>query len=278
MYYATCRNGERARHSQRKPSPSKREDVIHKLNQSKYYDFIQHAPKGLVALVVFVDSYKQEESRNLIHSFWMVAQRFLSHRTRMCFVCYRTHGLWLSRVLQESGELTSRKIDARLGGCFSGEVVTILAAFGAKKRFCLFPDSLRSHSSSPSVPNGSAKHSQRSPAGPRGNHHSDVSQPSVEQRSVGQVLGSALGFDDAEANTASAVKSTTQQPAEASSQSDHNSEVSETIASCHDATELLHDHHRVKSRLSAWRLETWLERLVDGTLKRYSVDSWPEWS
>lgn len=117
----------------------------------------------------------------------------------------------------------------------SSQLVFVLALFGAKKQFAIFPETSKPH---PAVASDS-------------NCHSTVDNTS--DNVIDTVLNS-FGFNE----------------------EDPDSNVRSENSQDGEQTEVSTDQQRRDRELDA-ALRVWMERLEDGSLKRYSVDHWPQW-
>jgi hypothetical protein len=150
-----------------------------------------------------------------------------------------------------------KKRDSRVKMTLSGKGVTVLAIIGAKKQLSIFPETLNA------------------------GHHRNGAVVGV-RRSVGQILGNSLGFDDENEDDGEQ----SQSQAQPSSQDDR-------ISECTGQMEGAPTNHKntvaaaASSASSAdgsdprlvqiERLGIWMERFFDGSLQRYRVKEWPDW-
>ena len=224
-----------------------------------------------MALTVLVNGHKQEEAMQMIHAFWRIVGRYHGFRLQAFYLCYSTHKHWLDGILKQCEDMEPEEINARLTGCYSNKVATILALIGARKQLCIFPEVLYDLDR---VPNGSVK---------KNNAHE--SQSSVV--SGGHSIGSALGFDsdDTSKHCANETQKKLIQDNGATSQ-----DPGDRLQSRERREQWTNNKHTTTSEYKdgcnqldsnveqiSKRLGMWMDRLVDGSLRRYDVDAWPNW-
>ena len=227
---------------------------------------IQYAPKGTVALTILVNGHKQEEAMQMIHAFWRIVGRYHGLRLQAFYLCYASHKRWLDEILEHCKDMEPEEMNARLSGCYGDRVATILALIGTRKQLCIFPEILYNLDS---APNGSVK---------KNNAHEG-------QSSVGQSIGSALGFDSEDTTEHCATES--QQLIQDDSETSHDPggrlqsrERREKWTNHTTTSEYKDGGNQLDSKVEqiSKRLGMWMDKLVDGSLRRYNVDAWPNWS
>ena len=139
----------------------------------------------VVTVVLLVNTHKRSEMRELINNF-KKAVRHLGTRVNLCSLCYKTHKWWLRDVLKQCSGMDREEAKARVSACYSGEVVTVLALFGAGMQLCIFPEYV-------SVNGVRATDEKRKAIQKR---KRAVNEAPVRQKPVGKVLEDTLGFGD----------------------------------------------------------------------------------
>ena len=234
-----------------------------RLDRTRYAEFIQYPPKGTVALTILVNGHKQEEAMQMIHAFWRIVGRYHGLRLQAFYLCYASHKHWLDEILEHCEDMEPEETNTRLTGCYGDKVATILALIGTRKQLCIFPEILHNLDS---VRNGSVK-----------NNNAQESQSSVGR---GQSIGNALGFDSEDCATESQQliqdDSATSQDPRGGLQSHERREKwtnHTTTSEYKDGGNQLDSNVEQISK----RLGMWMDKLVDGSLRRYNVDAWPNW-
>ena len=213
----------------------------------------------------------------------------------MCYICYRGRAHWLGGLLKCCAQLPPSEVEARVGCCASGQVATIVALFGSRKQLSIFPESIATLSKSTTsvMANGTVE----TPL------HKQERIRDTSQKSVGHVLGNTLGFDEPDEETEAekeirySFKQTHKDEVKRdSSLGGDNSPGSETkqvestcTSTCRKAQSAA-EYQSSASTVSggvgsvdprvlqlSGQLEVWMERLADGSLRRYTVEVWPEW-
>lgn len=155
-------------------------------------------------------------------------------------------------------QLDSEEVEFREKGCVSGGVATAMLLFGAKKRFVLFPEKFE-------VVQELCGRGERIGGGERGVSSENLSTgQSLRRRQVGEVLGTALGYETSD-----------EEDSDSNSKDEHPSPVNSTYK--------LHPHtgdglYMELTEQVCGSFENWCERLGDGSLRRYSVEVWPQWT
>ena len=149
--------------------------------------------------------------------------------------------------------MSDEERESRVRMTLSGKCATVLAIIGSKKQLAIFPE----------MPDGC--HRNGAVVGAR--------------RSVGQILGNSLGFDDDNEVDG-------EQP-----QNQAQTSSSATISECTGQIEGTPTNNKNTAAASGSsradgsdpkveqikQLGMWMERFFDGSLKRYRVKEWPDW-
>ena len=187
-------------------------------------------------------------------------ESYTTSHIKVCFLCYRAYPEILGSILSRCEDISDEERDSRVKMTLSGKGVTVLAVIGAKKQLSIFPETLDA-----------------------GRHRNGAVVGAGVRRSVGQILGNSLGFDDD--NEGDGEQSENQ--AQPSSQGDRISECTgqmegaptnhkDTVAA---AASSASGGDGSDSRLvQIKRLGMWMERFFDGSLHRYRVKEWPDWN
>ncbi len=243
------------------------------MKRERYCEMVTDSPKGVITLVLMVDSRGDESrTRQLKEAFCVAAHYWQRARVNLCYLCHRSNPWWIPELMKQctnggsgsdgslslGGESTSSWIDA----CHSGKAVTVVAIFGAKKQFCIFPEM---ESLAVEV-NAGHETVARETQGDGPPH----------QNTVGEILGSTLGFDAEDDATkpcnSDLITDWTAVPSDLEPQS--SAVDSERSPMC--SSESNNTHTQDVGTFSK-KFKLWLDRLADGSLRRYQVDSWPEW-
>jgi hypothetical protein len=220
-------------------------------------DLVQDAPKGQLSVILLLNTHDSTHSRPLAQSFWRIMESYTTSHVKACFLCYRAYPEILGSILSRCEDMSDEERDTRVKMTLSGKGVTILAIIGAKKQLSIFPETL-----------DAGGHRNGAVVGVR--------------RSVGQILGNSLGFDDDNEDDGEQ----SQNQAQPSSQDDR---ISECTGQMEDAP-TNHKNTVAAAASSAnradgsdprliqmKRLGMWMERFFDGSLQRYRVREWPDW-
>lgn len=210
---------------------------------------VTDAPRGLITLVLMVDDRGNEvRTRRLKEAFCTAVYNWQRSSVQLCYLCHRSNPWWLpglvehcissssERILKLGDEVTAGWVEA----CHSGKVVTVLAVFGARRQFSVFPEQT----------------SQFESSGGRQTAACETKGEATPPRSsVGEVLGSTLGLDT----------------------EDDSPDSSETSTGMPFDNRSIHTDEDKDVSVFKENFTLWLGRLADGSLKRYQVDTWPEW-
>ena len=222
-----------------------------------------------MALTILVNGHKQEEAMQMIHAFWRIVGRYHGLRLQAFYLCYASHKRWLDKILEHCEDMEPEETNARLTGCYGDRVATLLALIGTRKQLCIFPEILHNLDS---VPNGAVK-----------KNDAHESQSSVGR---GHSIGSALGFDSEETTEHCDTESqqliqndreTSQDPG--GRLQSHERREKWTNNNHTTTSEYKEGGDQLDSKVEqiSKRLGIWMDKLVDGSLRRYNVDAWPNW-
>ncbi len=145
---------------------------------------------------------------------------------------------FLRSLLDKCEGIDKEEVKLRVCGCESRRVTTVIGLVGSKSHLLLYPQTLDFNSD----------HSERDYNGKVRSRGNKIKTPSV---STGEVLGSALGYE--------------------SDNTSEDTESSEVTGDEHREGDCLIDQIRLT-------FGNWLERLADGSLKRWTLSEWPEWT
>ena len=188
--------------------------------------------------------------------------------------------------------MSEREKNVRVEAMLSGTCATVVAIIGSKKQLSIFPHKLHDN-----------RHQNGTVAELGGSGGvNNVGSGKNHGKSVGEVLGSSLGFEDdpeEDDDDDSRHDCESEQPQKhqtlSSSGSDRsdrsnnserirNSQVSTSDSD--DTTTTTSDNSRRENGASLGgdtrleqmkQLEMWMEMFCDGSLKRFRVKDWPEW-
>ena len=266
------------------------------MDRERYDDIIHNSPRGLVTIVLLVNSHKRDKMKEVTNAFWTAFQGYMNLRINVCYLCYKTNKRWFGDILSHCCGMDPKEADARLSACYNGRVATVLCMLGAKKQLCIFQESVSACNGVTTTREAVEKSSRK---------ERTVNGVGVMQQSVGKVLGDALGFEQEDShsqavgsgdnehlrqghthqNSAKTETNSVPESEVKAAGSDSSSEASE-VGSLGNAGDEEGERCQGMSRSGSQadslralsrRLEVWLERLADGSLKRYEVDMWPDW-
>ncbi len=248
---------------------------ISRMNQERYLEIVADSQRGTITLVLMVDSCDNETRTMELKTAFSTAAHRWSPRVKLRYLCYRSHSWWIPELVKHcvhdssANDSTAVRLgreaaSAWIDACHTGEVVTVLALFGAKRQFCAFPE------------NGILESPKlESSAGPQ-----TKMETSTHKSSVGGILGNTLGFEteDNDANAGSSNVATSRRE-RLSDLEPRPMTVDETGGESCSTKTRNNSTHRHDSEIEGFtrRFRLWLDRLADGSLKRYQVDVWPEW-
>ena len=205
-------------------------------------------------MVMLLNTHDSTHSRPLAQSFWRITESYATLHVKVCFLCYRAYPKILGSILSQCEDMSDEERDSRVKMTLSGKCATVLAIIGSKKQLSIFPETL-----------DAGRHRNGAVVGGR--------------RSVGQILGNSLGFDDDNEEDGEQSQNQAQ-----SSQGDRISECTgqiEGVPTNHKNTAAASSASRADGsdpRLEQIKqLGMWMERFFDGSLKRYRVQDWPDW-
>ena len=227
-------------------SPQKRKSPVHYLETNTYEQLVQKAPKGQLSVVLLLDTHDPTRSKPLAQHFWKIMEGYVasSSSVKPCFLCYRAYPYLLGRILSQCEDITVQERDSRVKLTLSGKCATVLVIIGSKKQLSIFPEAHDGcHDMNGAVGGGE----------------------DLRRRTVGQILGSSLGFDDNEDGKSEQSYTETR----FCSQTFNSSNVAGSTKSGDDSCD--HRLEQIK------QFEMWMERFFDGSLRRYRVQDWPEW-
>ena len=216
------------------------------MDRTRYAEFVQNAPKGLLALTILVNGHKQEEAMQMIHAFWRIIGRYHGLKWQVFYVCYTTHKHWLEGILKHCEDMELEEVNARLAGCYGERVATVLALFGTRRQLCIFPEIIKG---ADRMQIGSvAEYDVDEKLSPDG--------PPVYDKT--HSVGSALGFDSEDT-------------------AEHSTERQQKDTTSEQAKSKIHSHLDNRVEQISETFGMWMEKLADGSLRRYHVDNWPHW-
>lgn len=220
-------------HSQRSGQAyleGQRDSTILSLDEGSYSELVEKAPKGSIALVLLIDSEDSKRALVLRQLFVAALGKYRWGNVTPCSLSVSTYSTWFGELVGSCLRLDSEVAEALRSRCLQGEVAIVLACFGVKRQFCVFPDDVMIL-----VRSGMSV------------------APSTRQS---YEIEDTLGLSDGQESSNGIAPSISSR--------------CETMSGCGDGRSQL----QLEDNLLLG-LDTWLERLVDGTLKRHSVESWP---
>ena len=245
-----CRDPLPARRTRERQTPDRASNgsagvTLLRMDKTRYAEFVQNAPKGLLALTILVNGHKQEEAMQMIHAFWKIVGRYHGLKLQVFYVCYSTHKHWLEGILKHCEDMELEDVNARLAGCYGDKVATVLALIGTRRQLCVFPEIIKKDADRVRI--GSvAEDDVQEKLSPDGPHVADGEHS----------VGGALGFDSEDTIEHSKSQNTASEKAK---------------------TKI---HSRLDNRVEqiSETFGMWMEKLADGSLRRYNVDDWPHWA
>lgn len=251
------------------------------MTERSYLESVVQAERGHLALLLLLNAPTQEEAKKTVVSAWGTIQGFGSAKRSVFFHHFAERRQWVESLLGH-GSSSATGGEAWISGVMaSGEsLVSVIAIFGARKQFCVFPDL------DVQTPKRARPHS-----GLLGSEtlHSNglLDQQQEEAESVSFVLGAVLGLGPDESGSESSSMS---EPACDGEEHAKTQDKQWDEGSGRDCSSNFAGHHhddqtevdnsglvRRRSCLVPASLDMWMERLADGSLLRYSVDRWPKW-
>ena len=184
-------------------------------------------------------------------------ENYASSNVKVCFLCYRAYPEILGSILCQCEDMNDEEKDKRVKMTLTGKCATILAIIGSKKQLSLFPETLDA-----------------------GRHRNGAV---VGGRSVGQVLGNSLGFDDDNEEDEEEQSHDQNQAQQQSQTSKHTDQIESAPANHKNTAAAAASSSNSRAESTDPRLEQikqlgmWVERFFDGSLKRYRVKDWPDW-
>lgn len=228
----------------------------------------------MCTLVLLVDQVSQQKGEELIRAYGSVLSRFRYRNLRPLFLCHRLNSGWFGRLLGACPDLSPDEAELRVRGCENEGVATAVLLLGAKKQLVLFPNKFEAvrglcERGGGRVGRGGAW-SERE-GGLSGGE-------SLRQRDVGEVLGNTLGYessdDDEEEREGGSTESEGEGAGPGRSSRSHHAPYSNSTHTAHsDGERYLELVRQVQEGF-----QHWCERLADGSLRRYRVQAWPEWT
>ena len=201
-----------------------------------------HTPvKGLVTLIVF------SEGEEPLGAFEGVLQKHnYSNLKSFHMNCHGRQGAWLERIMSCCLRLDEEEVGVRVRGCKTRCVATAVCLIGSRRQVILFPSEF-----------------ELVCALMRGRGRREAGGRVVPKGSVGRRLGSTLGYETE--------SSEDEKEDHLCVDKDHSHRLHPPDSvDEYDRSALV---HQVTSGFV-----TWLERLADGSLSRYSIEEWPEWT
>ena len=282
-------------HRQAKPQPKANTLRIPSLTSELYQKYIEQAPKGVVTVVLLTGSHNVTE---ILRAFAEVVKVHRSSRMRFFCASYATYCHWFEEVLRGSS-MESIEREKRNKVC-SEELFAVLGLFGSRKQFVIFPEMMDSAGGNPHGPscNGHGRKleyktgSEWSHAAAmaldslgfeddddyegEGTHHVRKRKPSSLKELLDERKFSGIREEEEVENSHRNVQAQTVpvgMEGSANPSDDDSGGGEEGVrvggrgvaVGCGDHVRWLREG-----------LGVWLERLEDGSLKRYSVDHWPE--
>ena len=276
---------------------------IYPLNRQNYSKLVKEPTRGVVSLVLLVDT-AHDVGREVLAEFAKVLKKYPFRNLELFYLCYRTNCNWLGHVIGVCPQLRKDEIELRVKGCVVGRVATAVCLIGAKKQILLFPEKLEtvlelysngkegrtccrdplSREKKEESGEGSLKREEevRSRVEEEGSLEGTVEDEcdrTLNQRdfgvlvserarnhsrpnNVGETLGKSLGYE-------------TSSDEEGRGDRENKSQFSTEKYSDEspDPAGSLGPVVQVGERFS-----NWMERLADGSLTRYSVEAWPDWT
>ena len=132
---------------------------IYYLDEVNYSKLIQSAPEHQLTLVLLLDTYQQNRSKQIAQCFWIVVEQILTKNAHMkvCFLCYRAHPEWLRDVLSQCEGMNTLERATCIEKTLTGQFVTILAIYGSKKILSIFTEIVDSLQEDEAMTNSNAR-------------------------------------------------------------------------------------------------------------------------
>ena len=218
-------------------------------------------------MVLLLNTHDQARSKPIAQCFWRIMEGYITSHVRVCFLCYRAYPQWLGNILSQCEAMNEREKDARIKMTLAGRCATVLAIIGSKKQLSIFPEPFD------------------------GCHGNRAVSSNGKVRTVGQILGNSLGFEDHEEDDCEQSRnhahfsnakpiptsSSSGDGHDSSSHGQRNGQVQGVSMSASSGTIDSGDHGHDPRVEQIKQLDVWMERLFDGSLKRFRVHEWPEW-
>lgn len=258
---------------------------MYKMTERSYQQSVVQAERGHLALLLLLNAATQEEERKTVVGAWAAIRGFAGAKRSVFFHHLAERRQWVESLLSRCGcgsvaSGASGGSEAWVGRvAASGQpLASVIAIFGARKQFCVFPDLDVQTTPEEARPRSSL------PGSETRDSNGVLRQEEVE--SVGSVLGAVLGLgpDDSgsESGGGESASGEGEEPAKAQGRQQEEGSGSDEgdCGSGHhrgDKAEVNGGPTHRKVCLVPASFGMWLERLADGSLLRHSVDDWPKW-
>ena len=278
------------------------DDALHirYLNSKSYTNYVLNPEKGIVTMILLVDN-TTNHGQHLLKTYGKVLSKHRYGNLHLFFLCYHKNRAWFEELLARTSTLERQEAEWRLKGCVSGRVATAMLLFGAKKQLVLFPDDFEVVRQL-CVGGGEG-------GGREGDTDDDVlrqdrsisknslssakTRAKNSNKTVGNILGSTLGYESSDENTESdSFEDGDDHLSEERGLSESSREGSPTHGNAvrhrhsRPASNRTHQPHPLSAEECHSSLveqvcggfENWCDRLADGSLRRHSVEAWPDWT
>lgn len=207
--------------------------------------------KGLISLVVFA------EGADVLGAFDDTLRKHRYSNLKSFFLNYHSHGDWLGVILSRCLELDAEEVKVRVHACKTGGVATAICLIGSRKQVFLFPSKYELVCALMKERIGGRREKKEGGT----------------KSTVGQRLGTTLGYET-----------------DSSEEDEKGSSEEDEKENGHFATSS-YMQHQVNDESGGVECDrgalvhqvvcgfgNWLERLADGSLRRYRMQEWPDWT
>ena len=203
-----------------------------------YTGMVQTPVQGLLTLVVFA------EGEEILDTFERILRQHRYSNLKTFYLNCRSHGDWLGMILRHCVNLDAEEVAVRVRACKSGCVATAVCLIGSRHQALLFPSKYEMVCALMCKKGGQKRRVSGA-------------------KSVGQKLGSTLGYET--------------ESSECEEEGDTHLGTSSTYMSHNKCEGTECDRGALMHQVTRGFMH-WLERLADGSLRRYKIEEWPDWT
>ncbi len=271
---------------------------IRYLNSESYDGCVLNPERGTVTLVILVDN-TTKHGQQLLRAYGKVLNKHRYGNLHLFYLCHRSNGAWFEELLARTSTLDREEAGWRVKGCVSGRVATAMVLFGGKRQLVLFPEKFEvvQRLCVEDGGRGKGREMENDSLGQDSNRKEAAEGTSgVKNKSVGKILGDTLGYESSDEGASSSEEGSSHlewyekresehYDSKRNGQSTHGKLGSRIHHHTHPASGHTHKPHPLggmeETHLALMEqvgnsFETWCERLADGSLRRHSVEAWPQ--